>query len=386
MGWRWLNWGFQHQIDEFGTYIQHSTNYHRLMLQLALYIDGIRREAGDPDWPATTQARLEAATRWLWGCTDPQTGQVPNLGANDSANIFPLSSQAFEDYRPVVDAAAKAFLSHDIYERPDLAEFAQWLNLTAPHQPDQVQPQASDMLRVENPKGRAFIHTAHFTDRPSHADQLHVDIWWQGTNVVVDPGSYRYTAPAPWDNALVKAQVHNTLTLDGRDQMLQAGRFLWLDWAQAQIIAYQIGGDGKLDRVTAEHNGYRKMGAIHQRTLKRAPSGWVIADVMIPSGKTRTVHHEVQITWLLPDWSWEVTEQHTLHLAGLEFSFQLKMEGIEDLSVFRAGKCLYGTMGVEPTWGWTAQHYGTKLPALMVKGTVTKQLPIHIQSNWQFDF
>ena len=34
LGWRWLNWGFQNQISEFGTYTQHSANYHRLMLQV----------------------------------------------------------------------------------------------------------------------------------------------------------------------------------------------------------------------------------------------------------------------------------------------------------------------------------------------------------------
>ncbi len=132
LGWDWLNWAFQNQIDENGTYVQHSVNYHRMMLQLAVFADHIRRLANDADWPEPTLKRLQAATRWLWSLTDPETGRTPNLGANDGALIFPLSNQPFTDYRPTVDAAAKAFLEIDIYDTPALSEFADWLDLSAP--------------------------------------------------------------------------------------------------------------------------------------------------------------------------------------------------------------------------------------------------------------
>ena len=102
-GWRWLNWGFQNQISPSGTYIQHSVNYHRLMLQIALFIDHLRRESGWAPWPPMTLEKLGAATRWLWALTDPITGRTPNLGANDSAYILPLTCLPQEDYRPVVD-------------------------------------------------------------------------------------------------------------------------------------------------------------------------------------------------------------------------------------------------------------------------------------------
>ena len=41
---------------------------------------------------------------------DPGSGRAPNLGANDGALLLPLSSSAFDDYRPTVQAAARAFL------------------------------------------------------------------------------------------------------------------------------------------------------------------------------------------------------------------------------------------------------------------------------------
>jgi hypothetical protein len=37
-GWKWLEWAFRKQISKDGSYVQHSTNYHRLMLQVALWV------------------------------------------------------------------------------------------------------------------------------------------------------------------------------------------------------------------------------------------------------------------------------------------------------------------------------------------------------------
>jgi len=166
MGWRWLNWGFQNQIDEFGTYIQHSVNYHRLMLQLALFTDHLRRASGWRDWPAATVERLAAATRWLWALTDPETGWAPHLGADDGAYIFSLTSLPHDDFRPVVDAAAKAFLHEDIYNQPDLGEMADWFELKTPVNPHPVQPQASDILGMASTSRLIQAHIATMHNRP----------------------------------------------------------------------------------------------------------------------------------------------------------------------------------------------------------------------------
>lgn len=385
MGWRWLNWGFQHQIDEFGTYVQHSVNYHRLMLQLALFADQLRREMGNLAWEEITQDRLAAAVRWLWALTDSDSGQTPNFGANDGAYIFPLSSLPHNDYRPVVDAAAKAFLQQDIYAQPDLSEMAGWFGLQSGEEPSPRQPQALDMLRIEQPNGRAFIHTAHFGDRPSHADQLHVDLWWRGVNIAADPGTYQYNAPPPWDNALATARVHNTLTLDGRDQMQRAGRFLWLDWAQAEVLAYEVDGEGALAWVTAEHDGYRKLGALHQRTLMRMANGWAITDRLLPYGKRDKRVHTACISWLLPDWEWHFSADHELVLIGKKFSFSLELDGFNEINIFRAGKNLHGDLEAQVVYGWNALLYGEKEPALQMVARAAGVLPLKLRSVWMFE-
>ena len=384
LGWRWLNWGFQDQISEFGTYMQHSTNYHRVMLQIALFADHIRRISGDVDWPPETLDRLIAAMRWLWALTDPETGQVPNLGANDGAYLFPLSSLPQEDFRPVLEAAARAFLNTSIYDKSELHEMSNWLNLPQPTAIKQNQPQAHDMMCVPSNEGKAFFRAAQFTDRPSHADQLHVDLWWRGKNVAIDPGTYHYNAPTPWDNTLKSSQVHNTLTVDSREQMTHAGRFLWLDWAQAHILGYEHDDDNQLKWVTAEHDGFRKLGLIHQRQLSRMENGWEVADTVLKKDKQDEKHHSVNLTWLMPDWDWSVESENTILFAGPEFSYKLQISGVDHINLVRAGKTLLGQITAKPFWGWYSPTYAKKLPALLLIANKVGRTPLSLTSTWQF--
>lgn len=386
LGWRWLNWGFQNQIDESGRYVQNSTNYHRLMLQLALFTDWLRREADEPDWPAATQERLAAATRWLWALTDPETGAAPNLGANDGAYVFPLTSQAFFDFRPVVAAAGKAFLALDIYDNPQLGEMAVWFNLDGGEGAENAQPQAHDLLRMDREHGRAFLRAVHFHDRPSHADQLHLDFWWRGENVAQDAGTYVYNKTPPWDNALATAKVHNTLTLDGADQMQRAGRFLWLDWAQAEILAHEVDEAGRLIRLTAEHDGFRPLGALHRRTVEVTDSGWRVLDQVLSASEEQDGDvHQARVRWLLPDWELSQPDFKRLRITGPEFGFELRFEGAPELAVVRAGECLLGEIEAEPTWGWFSPTYGVREPALMVIAGASGSLPLRIVTEWVFD-
>ena len=140
-------------------------------------------------------------------------------------------------------------------------------------------------LRLDHPRSAswAYLRLANFTSRPGHADQLHLDLWWRGYNLAQDAGTYLYNAPPPWDNALSRTKVHNTLTVDGLDQMTLAGRFLWLDWAQATLIE-QAGGNGvDHPRLTARHDGYRRLGVTHQRSVACLPEGgWLVEDSLLP--------------------------------------------------------------------------------------------------------
>jgi hypothetical protein len=371
-GWSWFNRALQSQIAADGTYVQHSANYHRLMLQLALWVAALNELPGGLPFPPATIQRLSAAAHWLRALVDPETGQVPNLGANDGAYIMPLTPAPFSDFRPVADAAMK-----------------QWtVDSGRSAVSGQLSAVSSQQSAISNQQStiRGFLRTAHFTSRPSHADQLHLDLWWHGLNVAQDAGTYLYNAPPPWENALASTVVHNTVTIDGQEQMVRAGRFLWVDWAQAQVVNRQNDSLGQTRHLVAWHDGYRRLGLIHQRSLNIAAGddGVMVVDELLPASPTFTGReHTARLHWLLPDWPWALHE-NCLSQTSPYGEVRLEITGASSLSLARAGELLAGPGPITPFTGWYSPTYNQKVPALALVAVLTGQIPLTLTSHWQF--
>lgn len=403
-GWEWFNRALLSQIAADGSYIQNSTNYHRLALQLALWVSALAADQG-LTYSETVQQRLRSASRWLSRLLDPDSGRVPNLGPNDGAFIIPLVNSPVDDYRPVIQAASKAFLNSPALEPGIWDELSLWLcsgrgieNAYLPESPRSEKSQIDQPLRLENQCSASWVYfrVAEFKDRPGHADQLHVDLWWRGLNLAQDAGTYRYNDSPPWDNALSGSTVHNTVTLEGRDQMTRAGRFLWLDWAQARLIKHTIEQDISCESWVAEHNGYRHEGVLHQRSVTSCRhGGWMIEDKLVRMRSTEADSGPVsmRLHWLLPDWGWQIEpldQGACLHLASPLGRVRLQvihhrqsaaLSGL-DLTLCRAGELLSGIGPVLPVWGWASLNYAHKIPALSFAVRVQDSLPITLTSEW----
>ena len=372
LGWKWLNWSFQNQISGYGEYIQHSTNYHRVMLQAALLAEAVR----DEDWPRATEQALGRATHWLFSMLDSVSGRTPNLGSNDGALILPLSVTPFQDFRPTVQAAARAFLKTQM-PAGVWDEMPLWLGL-APVQKTYSPEHYIDHLRGQN--SWAYLRASRFASRLTHIDQLHLDLWWRGLNIAQDAGTYLYNAPAPWDNPLVTTRVHNTLTVDGRDQMTRAGRFMVLDWASAFSKSEIVSNENVLGRTKATFKGYRNV--THERTVTVfRDERWMVLDQLIPT-PARNLLHTYRIHWLLPDWKWELAEiPDVLECVGydlrllsphgwltvrmwIDSAFATVHADQFSTGLARAGERLWGNAEVNVVDGWASSTYGKKEPAL----------------------
>jgi hypothetical protein len=375
LGWKWINYALQTQINPDGAYIQNSANYHRLMLQASLWAEVVAESQGD-SFPEETNRRLAAATQWLLTLLDKESGKVPNLGANDGSYILPLTICDFSDYRPVIQAAGKAFLDHTPLPNGPWDEMSVWIIPKGAYAPTET-PKPK-LVRLDGKTSWAFLRAALSTNRHGHADQLHLDLWWRGLNVAQDAGTYLYNTPSPWDNSLSNTDVHNTVTINGDNQMTRVGRFTWLDWNRVRVTAPPTPTS-----IRVEHDGYEKYGVTHHRSVERtAVNIWEITDKIIATHGQLT---DVRLHWLLPDWVWEIAST-TLRLKSPHGWIILDIQGTCPLKVTltRAGKLLFGEGQAQAHHGWVSHTYNERTPALSFALTTRVTPTVTLASQWEF--
>ena len=384
-GWAWFNRALQRQLAPDGAYIQQSVNYHRLMLHLALWVHALATRSGERLPPASLE-KLRAAAGWLYHRMDPQSGRLANFGHNDGANLFPYGE--YTDFRPTIQAAGFAFAGMPFFEPGPWDGLSEKLGLriaVGRHSLVNEERQVAENQSFYDSTGAILrkAHTwvgmraGHLSHRPGQADQLHVDIWWQGRAVTLDAGTYRYSAPAPWDNGLASGFVHNSVTIDDVEPMTRAGRFLWLDWDQAAIETCVP------NQITGERGGYRKLGVRHRRSVQWGEDGSLkISDDFLPSTRTSRPHL-FTLHWLLADMPYQVGG-NLLKLAFPQGSVQIRVEcSAPDqpdlhLQLIRAGQLLVGKGVFPEVLGWWSPTYNQKLPALSLRASFSGRLPARL--------
>jgi hypothetical protein len=379
-GQKWLTWCFKHQIDSTGEYVQHSSNYHRLMLQMALWIKLV--SGAKHHLPPVARENLSLAAHWLFCLLDFKSGKVPNLGPNDGAYIFPFTNLPFEDYRPVVQASARAFLG---YSLPPGAwdEMSLWFNVEGERlKVEKATPSDLRMFGMypttlqTGEHSWAYLRTVRLRSRPGHADLLHLDLWWRGQNISLDPGTVHYNAAPPWDNPLTSAQYHNTVTVDNRDQFTRVSRFLYLDRADATRVNVEPG------RLSARHYAYRKLGVRHTRTVTTlTPDHWRVEDELL---NLKGQEHTYRLHWLLPDGAYELESRDEkleirlkLPVGQLTLQISSPQLPITNHSLARAGD-------IDPLRGWVSPTYNVKTPALSLGVTVQSNQNVNFTSEFRF--
>lgn len=243
-GKKWLEEEVAYQIYADGTYLQFSHNYHRVVVQLLTWTLFLS-EINGKTLSDTFKERARKTLEFLYNHQDKKTGHLPNYGANDGALFFPLNDAVYRDYRPQLNALHYWFYRTDLYSESH-TEDRYWYTAGAADRDTKtdVPPPIRRHQTKFYPEGGFFIHRAADTftalrcgnhrDRPAQADNLHLDVWCDGINVLRDAGSYKYNTDAETLRLFKGTKAHNTVTLGDHDQMLKGTRFIWFGWTQAR--------------------------------------------------------------------------------------------------------------------------------------------------------
>lgn len=125
-----------------------------------------------------------------------------------------------------------------------------------------------------------------------HADALAVTISEDGEDIIGDPGTGSYYRHPQWRAMMRGTRAHATVCVDGQNQSLIGGPFLWSRHAETRLRRVDL-VSGIVD---AEHNGYQRLlgGVVHRRWLI-APHdlrAHLVVDFITGGGR-----HEVRTVW-----------------------------------------------------------------------------------------
>jgi len=381
------------QITPEGAYLQDSFNYQRMVFQQLLWtlrLSDIQKIQLNPE----IRTRTIAAFDFIGQFVDPESGHAPNHGSNDGSNILPLATCDYGDFRPLLRIGSCVLDLPTALHPGPWDEAALWLcgkfERTTEREPAYTVSSSAGYHRLGTKNSWALVRAGRYTRRPFQADQLHVDLWWHGLNLARDAGTYLYNGEPPWNNGLAGTAVHNTVMVDRRDQMRRAGRFLWVDWAQASGRSFSTPFSASSSTNLAdspncfegEHDGYRRLGVKHRRTVQRVSEvAWVIVDDLLGAGE-----HELRLHWLLPDLPFEVIDDPpfsaVLSAEKMRFRWNVFSSSAGSPAIIRGGKILTGDCEGnnrdEELLGWESPTYGELCPAISLLYRVQAPLPVRI--------
>ncbi|MET8768619.1 alginate lyase family protein [Streptomyces sp. NPDC004658] len=195
----------------------------------------------------------------------------------------------------------------------------------------------------------------------AHADALSVEVRHDGVDVLADPGTFCYHGQPEWRRYFRSTLGHNTLRLDGGDQSVSGGPFLWTRHARSRVLVADTSGafDGGTARWCAEHDGYRP--SVHRRRVELRPAERELRVVDEVRGPRRAVQLAFHLGPAI-----------AADLAGNRARLTWTRDGEERSAVL----LLPGELSwrahrgeTEPPLGWYSAGFGRKEPATTLVGT-----------------
>lgn len=182
-----------------------------------------------------------------------------------------------------------------------------------------------------------------------HADALSFILHVDGFPIFVDSGTFTYHTHREWRKYFVGTIAHNTARINSADQATLAGPTMWIDHFHCQIL------DIGKDFISASHDGYRKFGIVHKRTIRfKNENGFEIIDEILsdkPFDLELPFHLHPNVT---------VAENGN--------GYVLTSPGARSVEWIPDEKLSYRKARGEkaPILGWYSEHFGEKIPTTVL--------------------
>jgi uncharacterized heparinase superfamily protein len=275
---RQIVWGeMERQVYPDGVDFEQGIGYQGLVVEF-WYSCVLLCERNGIDVPTNVRTRLLRMFEYMLAVTRPD-GTFPQIGDNDDGRLAGTDDEPVGSFRRHLAVGAVMFDRPDLWVGAgDAVESAAWLCGV-----DRTQAARSAGSRASQPvepSSRAFAAGGFYVMRTrralmvidagdvgmrgigghGHADVLSFDLWAAGAPVLVDSGTFVYSADPAARNALRSTASHNALRIDGQDSSrLGGGRWLWLIENDAHPRSVRWSSSPDRDAFEGTHDGYRRL-------------------------------------------------------------------------------------------------------------------------------
>ncbi|HMH18897.1 MAG TPA: alginate lyase family protein [Burkholderiales bacterium] len=230
------------------------------------------------DFSGRFAKRLESMLEFIAAVMDAG-GHVPMIGDADDAVMVRFSREPeFCPYRSLLSTGAVLFDRGDFKAKAGrFDEKSRWLlGDAASERFGALSVATAKPARLVFPEGGYYVLGQDFgTPREvktvvdagplgylsiaahGHADALAFTLSAGGHEILVDPGTYAYHCQKRWRDYFRGTSAHNTLRVDGEEQSVPGGNFMWLAHARARCEHFESGAER--DAFEGVHDGYLRL-------------------------------------------------------------------------------------------------------------------------------
>jgi hypothetical protein len=376
----------QLQFSRDGVNREQAFAYHVFSSEF-LFVAGLVGQACDQPFSRAYWTSLQRGLRFLRSVRDVG-GHVPMVGDADDGIVFRLD-EAGGDRAAQLLALGDAVLHRQQADHPGV----RWLLHALPGKRPEADPHESD-TGWAFPDGGYLLFGSHFGEPDEikgmvdcgplgylgiaahgHADALALTLSVGGEECLVDPGTYSYWQENKWRDYFRGTSAHNTVRIDGLDQSVPGGRFMWLKKAVASIERMPQ-SPHEFD-FRGSHDGYERL-ADPVRHVRNVRYDAATATLTVRDEVAAKKQHGVEIFWhFAPGLDARLTSAG-LHVRGRRFALQMHAQGADlKLELVRANE--------NPPLGWYSRNYESKQACDVLKiSTVSSAVPVECRFTITF--
>lgn len=363
------------QVGEDGVGRELATEYQLFILEFFLLSAALGHVVGDTFPPFYWQRMQDMAT-FLEAVSDRE-GNLPLLNDGDSGQVIleyaPVPQRTRSLLSILRPPAEPATAAADLRSRLLLWGHTPRAFPIQPalHAPAWAYPQGGYYALAANRDGDGemvvVVDVGPFGLPPlyahGHADALSFWLSYRGQELLVDPGTFSYYADEAWRSYFRSTAAHNTVRVDGEDQSVAGGRFLWRQVANCHVQHHE--SQATYMEVEGIHDGYRRLAdpVVHRRAIRMCQT---TSQVRVMDRLECLGTHEVDLFFHFHA-QCDVRQIDATHFEANRGDARIALHVATSL------ECQLYRGSEAPIAGWTSDRFGVKTPAftLRVRAQIT---------------